>query len=150
MNMFPHTVTVYNVLEDEKTGLPTFNITILRGVFLDISKGSNVMKSGILDADSATLHIPMGIKAVNALTGEEQKFIGGKEYERLNDVSRFWTLRTSGGTSAQECFFVKGEVAEQSEYQSMRARHDFVYDVSSVDTRDFGSKNLWHWEVGGR
>ena len=83
MNMFPHTVTVYNVLEDEKTGLPTFNITILRGVFLDISKGSNVMKSGILDADSATLHIPMGIKAVNALTGEEQKFIGGKEYERL-------------------------------------------------------------------
>lgn len=150
MNMFPHTVTVYNVLEDIKTNMPTYNITILHGVFLDISKGSNVMKSGIIDADSATLYIPMSIRAINALTGDEQKFVNGKEYERLDNTSGFWTLRTSGDSSAQDCFFVKGEVVEQSGYQSMKARYDFVYDVSSVDTRDFGSKNMWHWEVGGR
>lgn len=149
MRMFPHTVTVYNTLEDINTGINTYNITILRGVFLDISKGSNVMKSGIVNADAATLYIPMSIKAVNALTGEEQTFIGGKEYERLEDVSKFWTLRTSGGSSTQDCFFVKGEVVEQSGYESMRKQYDFVYDISSVDTRDFGSKSMWHWEVGG-
>ena len=150
MRMFPHTVTVYNMMEDVTTGMDTYNITILRGVFLDVSKAANVMKSGLASADAATLYIPMSIKAVNAKTGEEQKFVSPKEYEQLEDVSGYWTLRESGDVSSVVCFFVKGEVVENAGYQSMDTRYDDVYDVSSVDTRDFGSKSMWHWEVGGR
>lgn len=150
MNMFPHTVTVYNLLEDIETGMPSYNITILRGVFLDISKGTNVMRSGLENADAATLYIPMSIKAVNGLTGQEQQFIGTKEYERLEDTSGFWTLRTSGSGSNVPCFFVKGEIVEKSSFSYINNRYDDVYNITSVDTRDFGSKNLWHWEVGGR
>lgn len=148
--MFPHTVTVYNMLEDITTGMPQYNITILRGVFLDISKASNVMKSGLANADSAMLYIPMSIKAVNAKTGEEQKFVGQKEYEQLEDTAGFWTLRTGGKSSVTDCFFVKGEVTEDAGYQYISTRYDDVYDVTSVDTRDFGSKSMWHWQVGGR
>lgn len=151
MNMFPHTVTVYNKVEDETTGSAIYNITILRGVFLDISKGANVMKSGLVSADSATLYIPMSIKAINADTGEEQKFVGQKEYERLaqSDLHEYWTLRTGGSSSTVDCFFVKGEVAEKSGFNDLKNRYDDVYDVSTVDTKDFGSKSMWHWEVGG-
>ena len=39
MRMFPHTVTVYNMMEDTTTGMDTYNITILRGVFLDVKGG---------------------------------------------------------------------------------------------------------------
>lgn len=151
MNMFPHTVTVYNKMADEKTGISMYNITILRGVFLDISKGANVMKSGLVSADSATLYIPMSIKAINADTGEEQKFVGQKEYERLaqSDIHEYWTLRTGGISSTVDCFFVKGEVTDKSGFNDMKNRYDDVYDVSTVDTKDFGSKSMWHWEVGG-
>lgn len=152
MNMFPHTVTVYNKVEDETTGAAIYNITILRGVFLDISKGANVMKSGLVSADSATLYIPMSIKAINADTSEEQKFVGQKEYERLaqSDLHEYWTLRTGGSSSTVDCFFVKGEVTEKSGFNDLKNRYDDVYDVSTVDTKDFGSMSMWHWEVGGR
>lgn len=152
MTMFPHTVTVYNKVEDETTGSAVYNVTILHGVFLDISKGANVMKSGLVSADSATLYIPMSIKAINADTSEEQKFVGQKEYERLaqSDLHEYWTLRTGGSSSTVDCFFVKGEVTEKSGFNDLKNRYDDVYDVSTVDTKDFGSKRMWHWEVGGR
>jgi len=149
MRMFPHTVTVYNMMEDTTTGMDTYNITILRGVFLDVSKAANVMKSGLASADAATLYIPMSIKAVNGETGEEQKFVSPKEYEQLEDVSGYWTLRTGGKSSVTDCFFVKGEVVEEASYSDISRRYDDVYDVTSVDTKDFGSKSMWHWEVGG-
>ena len=149
MRMFPHTVTVYNMMEDTTTGMDTYNITILRGVFLDVSKAANVMKSGLASADAATLYIPMSIQAVNAKTGKEQQFVSPKEYEQLENVSGYWTLRTGGKSSVTDCFFVKGEVVEEASYSDISRRYDDVYDVTSVDTKDFGSKSMWHWEVGG-
>ena len=55
MSMFIHTVTIYNVIQgtDKDTFQPveTLNVTILRGVMLQASKGANVRKTG--------LHCPM-------------------------------------------------------------------------------------------
>lgn len=146
----PHTVTVYNVHENVDTLIPETNITVLKGVFLDISKGTNVLKSGLASADSATLFIPFSVKAVNGLTGQEQTFVGPKEYERLGDVSGYWTLRSSGSASAVDCFFVKGEVVERSDFGDINDRYDDAYRISNVDTKDFGSPEMQHWEVGGR
>ena len=150
MTMFPHTVTVYNKMENDM-GVATYNITLLRGVFLDISKAANVMKSGLTSADSVMLYIPMSIKAINAETGEEQRFASPKEYERLSEDERgkYWTLRIGGSSSSMDCFFVKGEVTEKSSFSALKNTYDDVYDVSTVDTKDFGSKSMWHWEVGG-
>ena len=85
----------------------------------------------------------------SAKTGEEQKFVSPKEYEQLENVSGYWTLRTGGKSSVTDCFFVKGEVVEEASYSDISRRYDDVYDVTSVDTKDFGSKSMWHWEVGG-
>lgn len=150
MSMFPHTVTVYNKMENDM-GMATYNITILRGVFLDISKAANVMKSGLTSADSVSLYIPMNIEAINAKTGEAQQFAQPKVYERLEESERadYWTLRIGGSSSVADCYFVKGEIVEDSSYGDMKNRYDDVYDVSTVDTKDFGSKAMWHWEVGG-
>ncbi len=150
MTMFPHTVTVYNKMENDM-GVATYNITLLRGVFLDISKAANVIKSGLTSADSVMLYIPMSIKAINAETGEEQRFVSPKEYERLEDDERhaFWTLRVGGISSVADCFFMKGEMTEKASFGDLKNRFDDVYDVTTVDTKDFGSKSMWHWEVGG-
>ena len=147
----PHTVTVYNAShEDLDTFKSVYIPTILRGVFLDISKGANVMKSGLENADSATLFVPFSVRAVNGVTGEEQTYLEPREYERQADKSNFWTLRAGGSGSSKDCFFVKGEVVSGDDYQDINATYDYVFRVSSVDPRDFGSESMRHWEVSGK
>ena len=142
----PHTVTVFNSGRD--SALPV--ATILRGVFLDISKGANVKASGLENADAATLFVPFSVEAVNAETGNKQTFVLPKVYEQAEDRSGLWTLCTSGSGGPVDCFFAKGEIYETGKYQAINSAHDHVYRVSSVDIRDFGSEDMQHWEVGGR
>lgn len=145
----PHTVTVYNVYEDPLTLVATYNATILRGVFLDVAKGTNVKKTGMQDADAATLFIPFSVKAVDGVTGEEKKYIGPNEFFRLADKSGYWTLETGGRSSSADCFFVKGEIVTDKGYGFMRSYYDDVFDVTTVDVRDFGTPDMHHWQVGG-
>lgn len=146
----PHTVTVYNAHENMDTLKNEYNITVLEGVFLDISKGANVMKSGLENADAATLFIPFGIKAVSGVTGQPQTYIEPKEYIRAEDKSKFWTIRPGGTDSNKDCFFVKGKVVANMDFQEINAYYDNVFRVSAVDIRDFGSPSMQHWEVSGR
>lgn len=146
----PHTVTIYNAHEDFDTLKNVYNITVLEGVLLDISKGANVMKSGLESADSATLFIPFGVRAVSGTTGKPQIYIEPKEYERLEDKTKYWTVRPGGTISNKDCFFVKGKVIDDRDFQDINAYYDNVYRVSSVDVRDFGGPEMQHWEVGGR
>lgn len=137
----PHTVTVINCIEGEDYAMQ-YNATVLHGVMLQASKRTNVNKSGLTDADSVTLFIPFTVDA-----GGKQ-FKRPKEYDALEDKSRFWTLKPGGESSATECFFVKGEAAGMS-YADALDRYDNVYRVTSVDIRDFGSATMQHWMVGG-
>lgn len=145
----PHTVTIYNSLgKDPETGKPRNEITILNGVFLDISQGENIMRSGLANVDHAILYIPMSIKAVNATTEQEQQYVPPKEYELLEDKTGFWTI---GERKNNGCYFVKGKVVEpESDYREINTRYDYAYIVTSVDVRDFGSESMQHWQVGGK
>ena len=141
----PHVVTVYNVGDDE-----TPNITILRGVFLDIAQGANIMKSGLADASAATLFIPMPIQAVNALTGEEQQYLPPAEYDLQDNHAGYWTIGKHSKSGPNSCFFVKGEVVHtDADYGQINSRYDYCYRVITVDIRDFGSPNMHHLQVGG-
>lgn len=141
----PHTVTVYNVGDDD-----TPNITILRGVFLDISQRDNTMKSGLVNADAATLYIPMPIVAVNALTGEEQQYLPPAEYELEDNHAAYWTIGKRSTQGQNSSFFVKDEVIEpESDYGAINKRYGYCYRVSTVDPRDFGSQNMRHLQVWG-
>ena len=147
----PHIVTVYNAHEDLNTLKAEYVITVLKNVFLDIAQGANVIKSGLESADAATLFIPFAVEAVNGVTGERQEYVEPKEYERIEDKSLFWTVRSGDTSSSKACFFVKGEVVEpDADFQTINGRYDHVYRVSTVDIRDFGSPEMQHWEVGGR
>lgn len=145
--ILPHTVTIYNVVtETDQTtfdDVTTNYITVLRGVLLDATKGRNVRESGLEGADAVTLHIPMGIKAVDGVTGAEKEYVGPIEFWKAADKSGIWTLSPDRNT-----FFVKGEVVEADKTEEyINLAHDGVYTVTKVDEKDFGG--LPHWEVGG-
>lgn len=148
MSMFPHTVTVYNVGRDvdlstmEETLIN--HITVLRGVLLDASKGTNVTKSGLEGADAVNLYIPADVSAVDGVTGTPRKYVGPVDFWAADDKSALWTLSTN-----RSCFFVKGEhVHPDWDAQTVEAKYDDVYDVSKDDYKDFGGE-MAHWEVGG-
>ena len=139
MDMFPHVVTVYNT---ETTELPENDfkptlinhITVLHGVLLDASKGSNVSKSGLEGADAVTLYIPVRVRAFDGVTGMEKRYIGPIEFWRADDKSTLWTLSVS-----RNCFFVKGKAVHPDwTVQTIEAAYDDVYDVTKVDFKDFG------------
>lgn len=146
----PHAVTLYNAHENPETGKTEYNITVLDGVFLDISKGANVAKTGAENADAARLFVPTSVKARNGLTGAGQAYAKPKAYENAEDKSGLWTLRTSGSTSPAACFFVKGKIVKQAGYQEINRIYDDAFRVSSVDVRDFGSPDMHHWMVGAK
>lgn len=134
----PHTVTVVMAGED------SYNSVVLRGVFLDLSKRSNINKSGLADADSATLFIPFSVDA-------GKQYVTPKAYAALSDKSGYWTLFDDGDECGADCYFIKGEVTDSLyPFSTARMAHDYCYQVSSVDLRDFGRESMRHWQVGGR
>lgn len=146
----PHTVTIYNVIPE--TDLETFEetervyITILQGVFLDASKAVNVRESGLESADAVDLFIPFSVKAIDGTTREEKQYVKPQAFWQASHAERadYWTLGVEG--NGGETFFVKGEVVEPA----IAARaHDDAYNVTKVDTKDFGRPQMQHWQVGG-
>lgn len=138
----PHTVTLI-LANETPEGEMEYNSVILRGVFLDLNKRSNVNKSGLSDADSATLYIPFSIKP-------GKTFLPPKEYKGKASKANYWTLFDGGDSSGSECYFIKGAIDQAIPYKEAREQYDFVYRVTSVDTRDYGRKCMQHWQVGGR
>ena len=138
----PHTVTVYSAIEDQVTFEVTRHITILRGVFMDASKASNVRSSGLEGADSVNLFIPFSVDAVDGQSLFDKSYVSPKIFEAAADKSRFWTLRVGD-------FFVKGEIVGDKDQSFMEANYDDVYRITKVDMKDFGSESMRHFEVGG-
>lgn len=141
--MFPHTVTLYVITEDEVTFEQTRHITVLRGVLLDATKAVNVNASGLENADAVNLYIPFDVDASDGVSLMKKRFVGAKEFYFAKNKDELWTLDTNN------CFFVKGEVVDaEADFQYINLNFDNVYRVTKVDEKDFGS--LQHWEVGGR
>ena len=148
MDMFPHVVTVYNVVTEEDPSTfeetTTNHITILRGVLLDAVKAKNVNESGLVGADAVNLYIPTSVEAVDGVTGEPKQYVGPIEFWRAEDKSGLWTL-----SAGENTFFVKGEAVHPNwSAQKIDAAYDDVYNVKTVDLKDFGGE-MSHWEVGG-
>lgn len=150
--MFPHVVTIFNAWEDEDLQ-PRVNVTILGteeegGVLLDISKGTNIAKTGLINADEATLYIPFNA-AARATDGTARRFVSPREYYRAEDKNGLWTLDEGGQSNSTATYFAKGEIREALTYKEARQTLDHVYDVTAVDIRDFGG-DMQHWQVSGK
>lgn len=150
--MFPHTVTVYNVTMEQGpylTEIPVNHITVLRGVFLEETKGYNVLKSGLENADSGRLYIPFDAEAADGITGTPVQYLPPVEYWRLENKTGYWTLSiTNSKAKYGYCFLVKGEAVEpDADVQIIEGKYDGVYDITKIDRMDYGG-NMAHFEVG--
>lgn len=145
--MSPHTVTLYqteSIPGDRYNDRTVNHITVLEGVLLIASKAANVRATGLEGADAVNLHIPFSVKAVDGVTGKEKRYVDPIEgWKTEEDKSGIWTI--SIGT-----VFIKGRVVEPDASQTVLALgYDDVYQVTKIDKIDFGSPDMWHFEIGG-
>ena len=75
MTMFPHTITLYIITEDQVTFEQVTNITVLEGVLLDAAKAANVRSSGMENADAVTVYIPFSVQAYDGQTAEIKRYV---------------------------------------------------------------------------
>lgn len=127
-------ITIYN--KHIVAGVETYQRTQILEVEWENRKAANVIKSGLLAADQATIFIPFA-RGTNYLTPK---------------VWLALTVKTGKWTLAAGDYIVKGLVADEIitgfTMTSLKAKYDDVLQVKSVDTKDMGSTNMRHWQIG--
>lgn len=103
------------------------------GVHWEDTKGANILKSGLESADASQIYIP---------------FEHGKNYL----PPKGWKKNREGHfTLQEEDVVVKGIIEDEfTSVKDLEKKYDSVRMITTVDTRDYGSYRLRHWEVGAK
>ena len=126
-------MSVFNKYTDSEKNV-IFKKHEIENVFWDDSKGVNLNK-GYENADDVNVYIP---KDKNDMSG----YTESKLYIGLNNT---WTLRNGD-------FIVKGQTFENqvSSIKELKEKYNDVFTITLVDDKDFGSKNMHHFEIRGK
>lgn len=130
-------ITIYNRYFDVETRLDKYQRTVLRGVFWDHKEAVNTIKSGLESADKIFIAIPFSVDTT-------KEYIKSKGFEKLENKTNYYTLQEGDRVVKGVIDFeINGKVSDlDKEYEA--------YTITSVDTKDFGSPHLRHWEVGAK
>jgi hypothetical protein len=131
----PHDMTVYNAYV--VAGSTVYQRTQVQGVKWENRKASNVIRSGLLAADSVVVYVPFERGA---------NYLKPKAWQALTTKTGKWTLKEGD-------YIVKGLVTDEISggftITALKAKYDDVVSIKSVDTMDAGSTVMHHWQVGG-
>lgn len=130
-------ITIYNKYFNKSTRLDDYQRTVLKGVFWEDRKATNRLQSGLQDADEVSIIIPFKVSS-------GKRYLSPREFEKVEDKSSCFTFQEGDRIVKGDIDFeIDGKVSDlDKEYET--------FTITSVDTKDFGSKHLRHWEVGGR
>ncbi len=136
---YNNTVTLYNRWYDSVLDQENWIPTVLKDCNLIITKGANISKSGLENADSASLRVREGCT--------DKAYLNPKEWGALTAAEKenYYTF-TSG-----EDFFVEGDTTAETIladnfYQYMKKNRDNVFRVTNADRY---TDVMPHFEVGG-
>lgn len=130
-------ITIYNKHLDTTTRLDKYKRTTIYNVFWDEKKAYNRVQSGLESADKVLLLIPFDYSS-------QDEYISPREFEKLEDKTGYFTLQDGDR-------IVRGDIDfEINSKISDLDREYEAFTITSVDTKDFGSPHMRHWEVGGK
>jgi hypothetical protein len=127
-------ITLYN--KYIQSGSECYQRTVIGPVAFENRKAANIIASGLLGADSATIYIPSPIIS---------DYMKPVAWQSLISKVGLWTLQVGD-------VIVKGIVTDEITggftMTSLKAKYDDVVTIHSVDTMDAGSANMRHWQIG--
>lgn len=127
-------ITIYN--KYIVAGTETYQRTQITGVEWDNHKGANIIKSGLVTADQASIYIPWA---------RCRAYFSPKSWLSLGSKTGKWTV-------APGDYIVKGLVSDEITagftMTNLKAKYDDVLQIKSIDVRDMGSLGMWHIQIG--
>ncbi len=116
--------------------------TVLDAVFWNESQGTRYSQDGRHSQDGLFCAIPFSVKT-------EKTYALSKEWEQMNleDAKKSWTLKPGDLIVKGDCPYMYGP---ESPISALTSQFDGVYAITSVQTADFGSEDMRHWEVSGK
>lgn len=127
-------LTLFNKIIDPITRNERLSRTYIRNVLFVENHGSNILTSGLESADSAKIYIPF-----SSLENADKKMQLPKNFK--DEMTEFTIQRDS--------VVIKGiHTGEYTTVSELEKNFSRVYLVTTVDIHDYGSRRMWHVEVG--
>lgn len=137
--MFEDCITIFNKKYDSTIRDYIYIRTYLIGVNVEKKKAVNVIKSGLENASSGTIYIP-----IEDLDSEKKEYISPKKYNQLSadEVEKYYTLQNGD-------IVVNGiidyTIDENNTITTLKNNYDDVFEIIVVDNKLKGG--LPHWEI---
>jgi hypothetical protein len=113
----PHNMTIYH--KGIVAGAEAYTAEQVQGVMWENRKAANVIRSGLLAADSVTVYVPLARGDIHAKIGDY--LVKGL----VTDV-----------------------ISSSFTITALKAKYADVVCIRSVDTKDFGSLSMQHVQIG--
>ena len=113
----PHNMTIFHQVMT--AGVQSWTSQQVPGVMWEARKQANVLRSGLLAADSATIYVPHARGEINAKVGDY--LVKGL----VDDV-----------------------ISSTFTITQLKAKYPSCVKINSVDDKDFGSPIMQHWQLG--
>lgn len=131
-------ITIYNRYYNKADRASNWQRSVLKNVFYNETKGANRRATGLETADALQVLIPF-------TASEARIFLAGKEFDNLDNPTNHFTLREGDKIVKGNINF---EVAGSNIAALEKEYHTFT--ITAVDTRDFGSAHMQHWEISAK
>lgn len=131
-------LTLYNRIPGPDGDL--WQRTTITGVNWQDGKKVEIGDTGLISADLTTIFIP-----VQSTSG----YLKPNEFLRVEEKDKHFTLQNGDLVVRGLVDFELTGKRGQDE-KTLRKQYDDVMTIVSVDTNDFGSPHMQHWEVAAR
>ena len=130
-------ITIYNRYFDTTTRTDKYQRTVIYDVFWEDKKAVNRLQSGVENADEVFIAIPF-------MYSSKKEYASPNDFASIIDKTGHFTLQESDRVVKGEIDFeITGKVSDlDKNYEA--------FTVTSIDTKDFGSMHMRHWEVGAK
>lgn len=137
--MFEDSITIFNKKYDTAKRDYDYIRTYIEGVNVEKKKAVNVIKSGLENASSGTIYIP-----IEDLNTENKEYVSPKKYQSLSseDVKKHYTLQTG---DIVVIGIIDYTVDKDNTITKLKNEFDDVFEILVVDDKLKGG--LPHWEV---
>ena len=126
--MFDKDITVINKYFDKTKRTTKYKVSYVKG-FWSSNNGISINGTQLTKADGLVARILMS----------EENYQTPAEFVKEQTG---WTLQTDD-------YLVKGKVEDFTTITDVLENYQEVLKITNIATKDYGSQNMWHWEITG-
>ncbi len=126
--MFDKDITVINKYIDNETKKANYKVSYVKG-FWSYNNGISIDGTQLTKADGLSARI---------LMSEEN-------YQKPEDFIK----SPNGWTLQNDDYLVKGKIEDFTTITDLLENYKDVIKITNIATKDYGSKDMWHWAITG-